>query len=462
MTTTIPLSELGNSPEPSRLDQWDRYLIVPPTGGKPVGYTRVTTVAKTLDSGGGLADWKASMTASGIIIRKGLRAEWEALLARTQGDPWYAGDSSKAECKRLVTDCAAVGGANDRRQMGSSLHTITALVDLGRTPAHLTTETERDVDAYVNAMAAAGITITPGAVELVTVLDSWQVAGTADRLAVVPGFDLPLIADLKTGANLEYSWQSIAVQLAGYSRGERLYRQGPAKDGSQDTSQPMPPVEQHHGLIIWLKAGEAEVELYLVDLDAGWEAFQLSMRAREWAKRKPQQLYAPATNASGMTIPTTDSNLMAQLEASVAALDESKAHHPSGVIPSGSPQPVDNAAELEADRRLSAQEATKPYWQQYRAWLQERIDLIGQHAQARQGLGKLWPQDIPTPRSGKDLDVDQLAAIEALLDDVERRYELPFGPPKPEAQEEAEVARVLNLFPGSSTQPQTHEPKDIA
>lgn len=32
-----------------RRDRWGRYLVVPPDGGKPVGYTRATTVAKALD-----------------------------------------------------------------------------------------------------------------------------------------------------------------------------------------------------------------------------------------------------------------------------------------------------------------------------------------------------------------------------------------------------------------------------
>ena len=44
MTDTIPLAELGG--DNVRRDQWGRYLVVPPGGGRPTGYTRVTTVAK--------------------------------------------------------------------------------------------------------------------------------------------------------------------------------------------------------------------------------------------------------------------------------------------------------------------------------------------------------------------------------------------------------------------------------
>ena len=31
-------------------DKWDRPLITPPDGGKPVGYTRASTLAKALDT----------------------------------------------------------------------------------------------------------------------------------------------------------------------------------------------------------------------------------------------------------------------------------------------------------------------------------------------------------------------------------------------------------------------------
>ncbi|HVJ98949.1 MAG TPA: hypothetical protein VNC41_19145, partial [Acidimicrobiia bacterium] len=147
MTSSIPIDNLASAADTVRRDQWGRYLIVPPGGGKPVGYTRVTTIAKTLDSGGGLAPWKAAMTASGVIMRRGLRAQWEQLLAQSNGDPWYGGEQHKTEAKRLVEESAAAGGANDRREIGSALHAITALVDTGQTPKHLTAETEADLRA---------------------------------------------------------------------------------------------------------------------------------------------------------------------------------------------------------------------------------------------------------------------------------------------------------------------------
>jgi hypothetical protein len=39
-------------------DRWGRPLIEPPDGGKPIGYTRVSTLAKALDDKTSLMDWK--------------------------------------------------------------------------------------------------------------------------------------------------------------------------------------------------------------------------------------------------------------------------------------------------------------------------------------------------------------------------------------------------------------------
>ncbi len=46
----------------------------------------------------------------------------------------------------------------------------------------------------------------------------------------------------------------------------------------------MPAVDQGSGLIFWLKAGTGEMELYLVNLWEGWRAFELSLQARQLAQ----------------------------------------------------------------------------------------------------------------------------------------------------------------------------------
>lgn len=464
--TSIPLDAI--MVDGKRLDQYKRYLIVPPDGGKPTGYTRVTTVAKVMDPGGGLMPWKATMAACGMILRRGLRAQWETLIAEFD-NPWYATEASKAACKQLVEECAAVGGANDRAEMGLALHAITALLDQGKTPKHLTEETETDLKAYVETLAETGIVLDPSYVEKAVVLDDWLVAGTFDRIAHVPGFDLPLIADLKTGADLSYGWQSFAIQLAAYSRANHIYQQGSKTDGSEDQRLPMPQVDQQYGLILWLNAGGGALELHMVDLELGWEGFQQSMAVRMWQKRRVAQ---PFEGFQPKLPPSEPDSLVPVLEASIAQAQAAPVKRGRGrprknpqpdlkVLDAEQPNQEEPPDDQQADRAEESPSSSTPtapteddeetairYTADLRQWLQGRINAIGRITKARDDLLHVWPTDLPTLMGCPVHTPDQLAAIEETLKGVEKRHKLAFPPERPQA---GPMGTILHWFPNSTT-----------
>jgi hypothetical protein len=117
-------------------------------------------------------------------------------------------------------------------------------------------------------------------VERIVVNHELSIAGTFDRLVTVDGWPRPLIADLKTGANLDFTWGAIAVQLACYANADHLY------DQVKDRTTPMPEVDRDWALVIHLPAGKADCTLHLVDIRAGWEAAKLCAAVRDWRKRK--------------------------------------------------------------------------------------------------------------------------------------------------------------------------------
>jgi hypothetical protein len=294
----------------ARRDQWGCYSVVPPDGSEPRGYTRVTTVAKTLDDGGGLIPWKACATVVGMLRRPGLHASWQALTAE-HPDPWYASPQSKERAKKLVEECATAGGSSDRAEVGTALHALIEqqLRHPGANPL-LQPGMQSDIDAFHATIGASGITFNPDLIEAIVVLDGPQVAGTADQLqAYVPGIG-HVVSDLKTGTELKYSWQAIAIQLAAYAHADNVYQQGDAPDGSRDERLPMPTLSQEVGLVIHLPAGEARCDLYLVDLVAGWEAFEMSMMTRKWRARRDiarQHTFAPVP-ALATTAPSSGSD----------------------------------------------------------------------------------------------------------------------------------------------------------
>jgi hypothetical protein len=98
------------------------------------------------------------------------------------------------------------------------------------------------------------------------------------------------------------------------------------------------------------------------------------------------------------------------------------------------------------------------YRARLRAWLQARIDEVGNLPAARADLQLRWPPDLPPLKSFGDHTPEQLVVIERLLNDVEAAHQMPFPvsarplPPDAPPDDEA-VARVLRLFSGAEVVP---------
>jgi hypothetical protein len=270
-------------------DRWGRYLVQQPEG-KPRGYTRVTTVAKTLDDSSSLADWKVRMAITGLVQRPDLLAK-----ASTSID-------DRTALNKIANDCVEASGGYSRANLGTSLHKITEQIDLGLKPAILP-GLQADIDAYVAGIAASGIVMHDEFIEVLLINDELEYAGTADRIVTLVDGRL-VIFDLKTGTDLSYSYGNISVQLAMYANAEYRY------DWKTGERQPMPALDKTVGIICHLPAGDATVNFYEVDLVAGWEAAQQSFTTREWRKRK--NLFKPYTANTPTKVVETPKSLTAR------------------------------------------------------------------------------------------------------------------------------------------------------
>jgi hypothetical protein len=247
-------------------DRWGRPLITPPQplGAKPVAYTRATTVAKTLDDSSGLMLWKQRMTMLGLVARRDL------LTAAAATDV----DDKKA-LNRLADQAADAGGATAAATTGTALHSFTERMDRGDDVGHVPHEFEADLAAYTELATTIGWKVQ--AIEQFTVLDPYKVAGTADRVLEIDG--KWYIADLKTGSSIDFhhAW---AVQFA-------IYAHALPYDIPTRTRLPWDVIpDKEKALVIHLPAGQGVAKAYWIDIAAGWEAFRLSMHAREWRKRR--------------------------------------------------------------------------------------------------------------------------------------------------------------------------------
>jgi hypothetical protein len=248
-------------PEPDR-DRWGRYLITPAGGGKPKAYTRATTIADTLDDRYNLELWKIRMAALGLVERPDLYAS----IASLPKD-----DKAKINglCDKAIEAAKGSAGAN----LGTALHRFTERINRGHDVV-VPAPWDADIAAYQATLNKHGLVVDRNHLERIVVLEQLGIAGT---------FDLILngrIADLKTGATLDFSWNAITIQLAIYAHADTLY------DPVLKIHEPMPSVDQDVAYVIHLPAGQGICTLYRVDIKAGWEAAQQALWVRSWRKRK--------------------------------------------------------------------------------------------------------------------------------------------------------------------------------
>ncbi len=258
--------------EKIKRDRWGRPLITPPDGGKPIAYTRVSTLSKALDNKDGLMKWKQRMTAIGIGKRPDL-----AQMALACAD-----DKRKID---EVVEAAMSAAESDRAaNLGTTLHALTEVIDAGGWPEQVSAEIAADLTAYQQAMS--GIEII--AAEQFIVCDEVTAAGTFDRLVRLPDGRM-VIADIKTGQDEPKYPQGVTTQTAIYAHGH-LYD----PDKGRLAYLPEVGVSTDVGLLIHMPAGQGRCDLYLLNLTDGWNLARTAVMVRDLFKNNKPTPYTPA------------------------------------------------------------------------------------------------------------------------------------------------------------------------
>lgn len=252
-------------------DRWGRPLIVPPDGGEPIAYTRVSSLAKALDDLNNLMAWKQRKTAEGLLRRPDLLTRLSGALAN--GDPdtdWPTKRALNDVCREAMEAASASKGAS----AGTGFHSLTEAIDRGNEPPFVPEADKPRLDAY--RAATAGIEWL--GIETFVVNDAVRAAGTFDRLGRLPDGRV-VVADLKSGKSEADYPLATTMQIAVYSRGHRYDPETGIRSPLHDD------LDLATGLLIHLPPSGG-CALYELNLDLGWEAARLAAdvhgRVRKW------------------------------------------------------------------------------------------------------------------------------------------------------------------------------------
>lgn len=284
--------------EPKR-DRWNRYLLPHPETGKRQGWTRATTMAKSISDTFALSQWSQRMVLKGASTRPDLVALAGTLDVKKDKD----------RLNSLAEQAKDAAGQKVAANLGTAVHSFTEHVDGGGSLDEVPAAHRADVSAYLAAMSEAGLHAVPHLIERITVVPEFGTAGTLDRVLRTAG-DEYVIGDVKTARDLQYGWQEIAIQLALYAHGVNasgVWDLGNEKwepDPLSRFAAPGRKVSTEYGIVMHLPIGEGTCTLYRVNLRAGWAAASLCASVRDW--RKTRELAEPYAVAEPAQSPYLD------------------------------------------------------------------------------------------------------------------------------------------------------------
>ena len=370
-----------------RRDGFGRYLLPHPGTGKEMAFTRATTAARTIANTFGLERWKQRKAARGLSRRFDL-------VARIASE--YEDDQTVDLCVAKAMEHA---GSTVAATLGTAMHRFTEQLDAGEEMGVVPPPLDADLAAYQKAITAHGLVIQH--IERITCCPdlATPVAGTLDRIVTTPAGDL-IVADLKTGADMEDGFTEMVIQQAVYNHGAGLF--------NLDTQawEPMPPVRQDVAYIIHLPIGQATCTIWEIDTAAGWDALtNLCLPVRDWRNRRDLGHILPAPAAS--PVPPVSAASPVTPGPSIATV------RPGG---SGVPVPGDGPP---AGPGGNGDRAT---------WITGRLRALAGDEHARAMIAQAWPEGVTVKPPWPDAGIDSLAR---LLDQVEAAMGADFGASDP-------------------------------
>lgn len=272
MTEDDPFASVKDSTPDPRIITAGRYRL-PNRDGTPHkgGWMRVSNLVSAYADQYALRQWEIEQVLWAVTGS-------HALYSELVDTPWT--DQPKDDRRRWVEEftekCKRVAGGSKGADHGTERHAAVEGLHRGEDTALYPSETRRMLALYGSTLARHGLTPLPGMQERRVLVEALEVVGTLDNILHPGGlsnwpyrcFDTrDLVADLKTQRRF-WTFLEIGAQLATYAHGDAMW--DPVAGRWVD----MPPVRQDVALVVWMPRGGTNVDVYEVDIVAGWETAQ--------------------------------------------------------------------------------------------------------------------------------------------------------------------------------------------
>lgn len=265
-----------------RIGHGRRYILPDPITGKEKHWTRVSTIAKTLQDSYHLEQWKLRMVAKGM----GIRPDLVALAANLDVT------EDKDDLQDVASKAHEAAGGNIGSNMGTALHAFVERVDAGEDLSRvgMASKTRAALDRYRETMREYGLETDPKLMERVVLNYEYGIVGRLDRILMDRLFwKLPRIGDLKTQKTMDFGGLEIAIQLALYAHADYIWNE---ETGEWEE---FPEMDREIAHVMHLPSNGNVCEIFSVDIDKGWQGVRLAMNVRK-ARKLGKGLILPTKN----------------------------------------------------------------------------------------------------------------------------------------------------------------------
>jgi hypothetical protein len=257
-----------------KMDGYGRYRLPHPTKEVLTSFTRVTTIAKTLDDTYNLEQWAKRNVLTGMTKSPALVAA--ATAAVNDG-------ATVKDLNAIVAEAEVAAGARRASEFGTAVHAWLEYVDHGLClPSQVPEEFRPWVDAYLqHALGRNCLIAPPEYTERIVVNLAAGAVGTLDRIFQLPDGTYCL-GDVKTSKadSLRYGYLTFAIQLAAYASADLML----SLDGK--SWEPMPPLRQDFAVLAHVPSDDPSLASAVTfDLEAGRVGLAESVKVREMRAR---------------------------------------------------------------------------------------------------------------------------------------------------------------------------------
>ncbi len=240
-------------------------------------YSRMSAVAKALDTKENLVEWAAAQAAVGVMLDASARSEIVTLINEYDGDPWNSDEggiphSGKDRLKAAVDQARTTAGQHVAANAGSEFHKLAELVNAGREPRVVQDHMQPLLKEYRGAVEKIRFLRQ----ELFVVNDEVRRAGSLDYLLQFPDGRV-FVGDLKCGKwDLPYP-MSVTTQVAGLATA-CVY------DQATGERRPIhPDLDTKIGLLVHfpIMQPDPKVRFYELDLELGMRAARAANEIEE-------------------------------------------------------------------------------------------------------------------------------------------------------------------------------------